>query len=191
MTARRRSSTLRDLKREIAAATRRSGDGHEIGGTGLTILKHQASPLARLADAGRIGAEELRAADEITRVFMATAGALMIRGGSVERVDRSGSAGEPAWLADAQAHYRAWADIWSVRAKRGDPSLEIVIAAVIDERPFRAIEVDLRLRHGRAAAATVAALRDYAARAGWTDRHTATAWIDGAAGQFKLRRNIS
>ena len=36
--------------------------------------------------------------------------------------------------------------------------------------------------------ALVAALRDYAARAGWTDPRTAQAWIEAAETVFVLRR---
>lgn len=171
--------------------THRPGDGREIGGTALTIIKHSRSPLARLVDAGRIGAEELRAADEISRVFAAISGAMMVRAASVERIDRGGGHGEPAWMADAQARYRAWASYWSARAKRGDPSLKITIAAVIDERPLRSIDHDLRIRNGRAGLVVAAMLRDYAARAWWTDAKTASAWVDAATSRFRLRQGLT
>jgi hypothetical protein len=37
------------MKRALRQAERRAGDGSEIGGTGATILKFLAAPLARLA----------------------------------------------------------------------------------------------------------------------------------------------
>jgi hypothetical protein len=65
-----------------------------------------------------------------------------------------------------------------------------VIAAVIDERAFHTIEADLAIRHGVAARVVIAGLRDYAARAGWTDRRTAEAWLDAAETAFPLRRAV-
>src|SRR5580704_13747486 len=67
------------MKRAIRKAERLAGDGTERGGTGATILKFVSAPLARLADKQRIGAEEMRAADDIATAFYAQAGALMIR----------------------------------------------------------------------------------------------------------------
>jgi hypothetical protein len=67
--------SLARLKRALRKAERRAGDGSVIGGTGATILKLQTPPVARLLDKGRIGAEEVRAADEIAVAFRdATAG---------------------------------------------------------------------------------------------------------------------
>ena len=60
-------------------------------------------------------------------------------------------------------------------------------AASIDERAFHVIEADAGIRHGMAARVTIAGLRDYAARAGWTDRNTGDAWIREAETMFKLR----
>jgi hypothetical protein len=67
--------TFARLKRALRKAERRAGDGSAIGGTGATVLKLQPPPLARLLDKGRIGTEEMRAADEIAVAFRdATAG---------------------------------------------------------------------------------------------------------------------
>jgi hypothetical protein len=175
------------MKRAIRKAERRAGDGSEIGGTGATILKFRGSPVARLADKRRIGTEELRAADDITIAFHAQAGALMIKPPSLEKRDATYHSREPAIVIDAVSRYKRWARHWSARARDGDRMLEIVIAAVIDERAFHAIEADVGIRHGLAAKAVIAALRDYAARAGWTDRRTADAWIAAAEAVFARR----
>jgi hypothetical protein len=67
--------TFARLKRALRKAERRAGDGSAIGGTGATVLKLQAPPVARLLDKGRIGTEEVRAADDIAAAFRdATAG---------------------------------------------------------------------------------------------------------------------
>jgi hypothetical protein len=183
--------TLARLKRALRKAERRAGDGSEIGGTGATILKLQPPPLARLLDKGRIGTEEVRAADDIVIAFHAQAGGLRIKSPSLERRDATHNAHEPVFVIDAVARYKRWADHWSQRARRGgDRTLEIVIAAVVDERAFHVIEADLAIRHGLAARAVISGLRDYAARAGWTDRRTAEAWLEAAETAFPLRRGV-
>jgi hypothetical protein len=104
----------------------------------------------------RIGNEEIKAAAEILSVFMTISGSLL--SGSMLRDRVSGGRGDQSlWVIEAHERYKVWADHWSVRKKRGDPTLE---------RPFRQIERDLRLRNGRAAGATVNGLPDSRRRAG-------------------------
>jgi len=180
--------TFGRLKRAIRTAERRSGDGREIGGTGATILRLRAVPLVRLVEKRRIGTEEVRAADDITTAFHAQAGALMVKSPAFEKLDAAYDDREPVWIIDAVSRYKRWARHWSQRAQHGDRTLEIVVAAVIDERAFHSIEADVGVRHGMAARVVIAALRDYAARAGWTDRTTAEAWIKDAEAIFVLRQ---
>lgn len=182
------AGTFARLKRAIRKAERRSGDGHEIGGTGATILRFRAAPLARLIEKQRIGAEEIRAADDIAMAFHAQAAAVMIKSPSLEKRDATYHGSEPVWIIDAVSRYKRWARHWSQRARHGDRTLEILIAAVIDERAFHSIEADVGIRHGMAARVVIAGLRDYAARAAWTDRNTAEAWIKEAESIFALRQ---
>ena len=184
----RDAATFALLKRAIRKAERRSGDGREIGGTGATILRLRAAPLARLIEKQRIGAEEIRAADDIAIAFHAQAAAVMIKSPSLEKRDATYHGSEPVWIIDAVSRYKRWARHWSQRARHGDRTLEILIAAVIDERAFHCIEADVGIRHGMAARVVIAGLRDYTARAAWTDRHTAEAWIKEAESMFTLRR---
>jgi len=177
------------MKRAVRKAERRAGDGTEIGGTGATVLKFRAAPLVRLIEKNRIGTEEIRAADDIAVAFHAQAGALLIKPPSLEKRDATHHGHEPIWVIDAVSRYKRWARHWSERARHGDRTLEIVIAAVIDERAFHTIEADVGIRHGMAARVVIAALRDYAARAGWTDRRTGDVWIEEAAALFVLRRS--
>jgi len=176
------------LKRAIRKAERRSGDGREIGGTGATILRFLPAPLIRLVERKRIGTEEVRAADDIAIAFHAQAGALMIKPPSLEKRDATHHGREPVWIIDAVSRYKRWARHWSQRARHSDRTLEIVIAAIVDERAFHTIETDVGIRHGMAARVVIAALRDYAARAGWADRRTGEAWIKDAEAIFALRR---
>jgi hypothetical protein len=101
--------TFARLKRALRKAERRAGDGSAIGGTGATILKLLPPPLARLLDKGRIGTEEVRAADEIAVAFHAQAGALRIKPPSLERRDATYHGGEPVFVIDAVARYKRWA----------------------------------------------------------------------------------
>ncbi len=179
---------VRQLKRILRQAERRGGDGSEIGGTGATLLKFLPAPLARLADRQRIGGEEIRAADDIATAFHAQAGALMIKSPSLEKRDATYHAREPAWIIDAVSRYKRWARHWSARARLGDRTLEIIVAAVIDERAFHIIEADIGIRHGVAAKVVICGLRDYAARAGWTERRIGDAWIAAAEAAFVLRK---
>jgi hypothetical protein len=180
-------ATLADMQKAISKAERRSGDGHRIGGTGLTEIKLRGSPLAVLIDKDKIGAEELRAAQDIELAFFALSGGLTYKPLQLERID---SGRRPDWsskTAGAVERYQAWANHWSLRAKRGDPTLEITVAAIIDQRAFSTIEEDVGVRHGMACKVTACALRDYAARAGWATDGQGPRWIDAAEGIFRMR----
>jgi hypothetical protein len=98
---------LARLKRALRKAERRAGDGGAIGGTGATILKLLPAPLARLLDKGRIGTEEVRAADDIALAFHAQAGALIITASGEARPSAGASSArtEP-WCAKASSPRR-------------------------------------------------------------------------------------
>jgi len=176
------------ILRDVRKATRVTGSGTEIGGTVYTAWKRSDSPIIRLLNSETIGQPELRASEDICIAFQAVSGALFLKPLSLERRDRSNSIHEPVGVIDAVSRYTAWANIWSARAKRGDPTLEIIIAAVWDERPFRVIEQDLNIRNGAASRATAAGLRDYAARAGWAHGQSSRAWLVSEGAVFRLRR---
>lgn len=176
------------IMRAVRKAERVAGDGGEIGGTGFTILKLSDSPLVKMLNDGRIGATELRAAEDFSRAYFSMVGALWFRPLSWERQDRSHGRSEPVTTLDALDRYRTFADIWSVRAKRGDPTMRILVDAVCESRPFREIEADLALRHGTASKAAAAGLRDYAARAGWAIGRASQSWLVSEGAVFRLRR---
>lgn len=155
-------------------------------GTGLTRLKLSPNPVARLADAKKLGPEELQAVEEINTAFSALASRLMVRGMAMERVDRSrfGDGGTGS-AARAVEHYTRWADHWSARAKAYcDPTLEIVVAVAVDQRPVRAVAAELGFDHRKIETAVVNGLRDYAARAGFVTGSMAVRWIDAANSCF-------
>lgn len=171
----------------LAKAQRKTGDGEEIGGTPLTVLKRRDSPVALLLDRHKIGAEEQRAAQELSEAFAALAGASMFKSQTLDRVD--GGRAESDWhyaVVKMVQTYQKFAAHWSIRAKRGDPTLEIMIAAVIDERPVRTIAADLGFHHRRVENALIRGLRDYAARAGWLDHQLAARWKAEAGMTFNI-----
>jgi hypothetical protein len=143
-------------------------------------------PIARLVDSGKIGAEELQAAQEIERAFQAIAGSLYLRPQNMDRVDGGQSHQHwPAHLAQAVSQYQDWANFWSIRRKQHlDYTLEIVIAAVIDERQIDAIAQDMGFHARKVTKAIIGGLRDYAARVGWVNGTIAQTWQDAALETF-------
>jgi hypothetical protein len=177
------------IKRAVRKAERKTGDGGEVGGTGQTVIRLSASPVQRLIESKAIGGEEVQAADEIVRVFMAISGALFPRSASLVRFDRGAAPPDPPGMIDAQARYRAFAAHWSDMAKRGHPLLEIIVAALVDETPFKVLDRRHGLRNGKCRQVVIGGLRDYAARSGWVDGRTKTAWLLGTSSLFRLTRN--
>lgn len=188
--ARSRASWLR-VKTFIHSAERQDGEGNEIGGTGHTVLKFEPSPIARLCNSGNLGNEEMQAVDDISAAFHSIAGGLMIKPQELERHDKSHSDHDPAKLVAAERRYREWSRHWSARSRRGDFTLQIVIAAVIDERPLYMIDKDCEIRRGKSRVALISGLRDYAARAGWVEGRLSAQWIAQAESVFTLRGTIS
>lgn len=156
-------------------------------GTAGTILKLRQPPLDGLIKKKKIPPVAITAAQEYELALRTLWMGLSIGPQSWERKDR----GEPMPMAKKAAialdHYGIWKDHWSVRSKRGDPTCEIVYAAVIDLRSFDSIDRDMEIGHGKAAKATVYGLMDYAARAEMMSREDAKFWMWKAENVFKLR----
>lgn len=154
----------------------------------LAELKLRGSPMALLIEKASAKGEELMAAQEIETAWFAISGALMFKPLNMERV---GGGRRPDWspkTCQAVEQYQIWANHWSIRKKSHlDHTLECVIAAVIDQRPIRAIAEDLGFGHSKIERAVLAGLRDYAARAGWVDNALARKWIAEAEITFKRR----
>lgn len=179
------------LKRLANNLEKTTGDGKEIGGTGLTRLKLKNSPVAGLFDAGKISQDELRAVEDIETAWRAISGEVMLKGQSYERRDKSNTNFEPYAVVDAVSRYKAWSKFWSARKHRGDLTLEIVWAVIIDEYPIRKYEREvLHCRNGFVSQVVCTALRDYLARAGWADPRQAKAWMEAAEANFTLRKPV-
>lgn len=160
----------------------------DIAGTGLTQLKLKSTPLAKLIDERRLPAEAITAADEICTAFHALASRMMVRSASIEKIDGRGRGGLPWSVQTIRSveNYQRFAKYWSARANLGDPTLGIVISAVIDERQVRTIAEDLSFGHNRVRRALIAGLQDYAARSGFVTGGLATRWQEDAEKVFPV-----
>lgn len=152
----------------------------------LACIRLKGGPLASLIDRKKIGPVEVTAAQDIDRAFTAITLGIGFKPISLERKDRGGDTNWPAATIDAVRRFQSWAAIWSDRKKRGDKSLPICIAAVIDERSLSGIEDDEGIRNGSAGKIVARMLRDYSARAGWVTGHLAAQWKAEAEMSFKL-----
>lgn len=161
-------------------------DGHPTGATRLTAIRLRGSPVAFLLNEKAIGGEEFMAAQDIELAFTAISGAVGFKPLTMERVDGGQHPDWPDKTIKAVSRYKAYADHWSMRKKRGDPTLSIVIMAVIDQRPFAHIGADYRIKNAKAQTVVIRALRDYAARAGWVSGGRAAQWRAEASNSFKL-----
>ena len=162
--------TVSEILHEVRRAERVTGDGSQISGTGYTIIKRRLSPVAQLVDGGHITSEHLQSADEIVFAFAAIAGRLWVRSAAIDRVGGRTHDDTPWGLrtASAVARYQEWARAWSCRSKnRADPTLSIVISAVVDEHSMRSIAADHGIHRDTVRNRLVAGLQDYAIRAGW------------------------
>lgn len=152
----------------------------------LACIRLKGGPLASLIDRRKIGPAEVMAAQDIDKAFSAITIGIGFKPISLERKDRGGDTNWPAATIDAVRRFQGWSDFWSERKKRGDKSLPICIAAVIDERSLSGIEDDEGIRNGSAGKIVARMLRDYSARAGWVTGHLALQWTTEALMSFRL-----
>lgn len=124
--------------------------------------------LRSLHERGVISLEQLAAAAEIERVFLALSSGLFATARRSEvRAGRPRDLSEAAAVAHAD-RFRPWAQALSLAHKQGGPPvLEVVLSVVIDGQSLREIETARRWRHGRAEACLAEGLERYAAMAGW------------------------
>ncbi len=176
-------SVLREAERADQESKRATG------ATGATLLRFSRSPVDTLVltkGKDRIGPIELWAAHDISIAVRSLTAGVQMASGSWERVDRAHGDRTPAAILDAQKRWTPFARHWAMRRKRGDWTLEILIQAVVEEKPFYLIDEDIGLRHGKAKQVMSRGLRDYAARAGWVGGRLRELWIVAASNSFKL-----
>jgi hypothetical protein len=116
----------------------------------------------------RITSQEHDAAREIDRVFRFITQGLMAKAQMLARASR-GVVPPSEVLAIAYAkRYKPWADVLTEQRNRhDDPTLEIVIAAVVDGWSMRDLDASRVWRNGNAARCFRNGLRLYAVMAGW------------------------
>jgi len=147
------------------------------------MQRHQP-PLRTLVEAGKIGALELQAAEQIALAVTAVATRGILSAALLERVDWGQSGQDwPFHVAVAVRNYQQWANYWSAEWKRTrNPMAEIIWSTVIDERPISVIAQEVEISHYFTERAIVCGLRHYAAHAGLVTGNDARAWIDKAQG---------
>ena len=172
--------------RKVEAAGREATTGDP--GTGQTIIRmarHQP-PLRTLLEARKIGATELRAAGEIALAANSVATGGILRAVTLERASHGmDDSPWPAKVAFAVRNYQKWQNHWSAEWKRSrDPMLEVIWAAVIDERPISVIAMDIGCGPHKIQRAIGAGLRHYAAFTGMVTGHHASVWLEAAQHVF-------
>lgn len=183
--SRRQATAFSRMQREIRKA---EAEAREINagdtGTGQTILRlnrHQP-PLRTLLEAGKIGAIELQAAEQIALAFTAVASRGILSAALLDRVDFGQSGRDwPAQIALAVRNYQQWANFWSDEWKRTrNPMAGVIWSAVIDQRPISVIAQEVELSYYFTERALVCGLRHYAAHAGLVSGNDAREWRDKA-----------
>jgi len=165
--------------RKVEADAREATAGDP--GTGQTIIKltRYQPPLRTLVDAGKIGAVELQAAEQITQAVFAISVNGRLAAALLERIShgRQGDNPWPTHIAIAVRHYQEWQNHWSAEWKlTRNPMLEVIWSAVIDERPISVIAQEISRGRARTARAIIWGLRHYAAWANMVTGTQAARW---------------
>ena len=168
------SSLLLREVRKVEAEAREATAGDP--GTGQTIIRMQRyqPPLRTLVEAGKIGAVELQAAEQIALAVFAISVKGRLAAALLERIShgRQGDNPWPAHIATAVRNYQQWQNHWSAEWKRTrNPMLEVIWSAVIDERPISVIAQEIGRGRVRTARGIIWGLRHYAA---WANMITGT-----------------
>src|SRR5580765_5800576 len=120
--------------RKVEATAREANPGQDVG-TGQTILRLQRHqpPLRTLLEAGKIGAVELQAAEQIALAAFSVATGGILHAVTLERVSygRQNDSPWPAHVAMAVRNYQKWQNHWSAEWKlTRNPMLEVIWSAV-------------------------------------------------------------
>jgi len=179
-------ANLRKLRaQEITGPVQDSGTGQTI----LRLKRHQP-PLATLVEGKKIGALELQAANEIELADLSVDLRGRLAAIDLQRVDH-GRQGDNPWpleVALAVRNYQKWQNHWSREHKlTGNPMLEIIWCAVIDERPISVISQEVGYGRHLTGRAIVCGLRHYAAYVGMITGTQARLWLGTAQHVFDRR----
>ena len=168
-------------RKRRARTARDTGDpgSESVPPTPQTAAKLRRDIVRRLAADGGLSPEQVRAAEEVRRVWEAVGRGLFARAQSLapvagrrrsalfaDPIDRLSHAEERAW----RLRYRPWAREMAVTVAAGTirtSRLQLVLDVVVDNYGLREVESWYRMRHGAALAHVRAALQRYAELAGW------------------------
>jgi len=180
---------LRDIA--IVEAEARSTEPQDVG-TGFTIIKLQRHqpPLATLVAKNAIGAVEVQAAEQIALAVNSMAPRGILRAIDLEKIARSRQNDNewPAHVAFAVRNYQAWQKHWTTeRHFTGNPMLQVIWSAVVDERPISVIAQEIGHGRHKTTTAIIAGLRHYATWAKMVTGTQAIRWIAEAHKVFDRR----
>jgi hypothetical protein len=169
------------------------------GPTRLTTIKHQRTSFERMLISKEIDGTMLQAAQEISAVYMALCGALVMRGFSFEPKSRATAPPMAERIAIAHAkRYLPWAEALSSRARvGGPPTLAIVIDVVVDGRGCATLDRERNYMSGRTKYLVRRGLLEYAQMAGWAPRDALKKFDDenpkfaGSAATFRSSEEIA
>ncbi len=159
-----------DIARNIIAAVRVAEIESNSSASGFTLLKFRRGAIDELVTNGRISQRELTAAKEFSAIF--TDITLELKCSKMTDIYRIRQRASSDDLAIKEEEVRRWKrykdfrDYWSTRKKRlRDPTLQVFVAAVIDEQPLAHIAEDAGLTPHKTQGLIIRGLRDYARRA--------------------------
>lgn len=177
---------------DIKSAARRAETQAGNGAPGLALLHFRLTPVDELVTAGQMGPVELQAAHEFSWVFDTITWDLRscsIDDTFAQRQKSVNNAPPTSREEGAWRNYKSFANYWSDQRKRfNDPTLAVLVALVVDQRPLADVGEEFGLSEGKTKLALVRALRHYAARAGWADKTTCERWSRDAHRTFASTR---
>ena len=165
------SLSSRMLRAARLAETEARADNVQDVGTGFTILKLKSRnqpPIRTLVEAKRIGAVELQAASQIELAAVSVHSGGILHAVDLVKVSRGRQTDSPwpAHVAVAVRNYQDWQRHWTrEHALTGNPMLECIWSAVIDERPLSVIAQEIGYGRHLTTRGVIAGLRHYAAHA--------------------------
>lgn len=126
-------------------------------------ISFEVDALEALSRLRRIDGLQKRAAAEFSRVFFDITRPCGWRATHRFEDERP----EPQDAAEEYGRYKAFSNHWSAKRKRGDRTLSVFVAAVVDRQPLDHIAQDNGLTVQDVERMVVEGLQDYARRAGW------------------------
>ena len=165
---------LKEAQRQ--AVERKAAEGERLGrdiaavATPQTIRKRQVDVVQLWQERGKLGVEQVQAAQEILRVWEATTRGLWARTQTYERHARSADVADwPAKLRRAYVErYRPWDDEACRMAATPQASVkELVLAVVVDNQGPDGLARRYGMDHKRASVLVQESLYRYAQLAGW------------------------